>query len=156
MTAGKKFGVDGAIIQHSSIQESGATYRRVGGSARVAGRVALPRDRRCTSASFLLLVYVAAGLYPTFTPFACSRSLNVQRRSRGSATLPVTRTDTPIRPNADICLPHADPPVSRHTDTFPLFGCRWRSQDFCQTLWSEFAIGIGHIVPDTGAIQDGH
>src|SRR5271166_6276674 len=32
--------------------------------------------------------YAAAALYPTFTPFACSSSMNLQRRSRGIVTLP--------------------------------------------------------------------
>src|SRR5271165_7013649 len=60
-------------------------YRRIGVAARVTGRVALPRDRRCRAGNFPLLI-------------SCSRSMNVQRRSRGSATLP---RRTPTRRYAD-------------------------------------------------------
>ena len=59
------------------------TYRRA------RGRVALLRDRRCWKLPFA--DYATADLDPTFTPFACSRSMNAQRRSRRSATRPVTR-----------------------------------------------------------------
>ena len=82
---------------------------RIGGSAYRRGRDALPRDPalhvlipwesifdlslwlgRPSGLAWKLPFadYAAATLYPTFTPFACSRFLNVQRRSRGSATLP--------------------------------------------------------------------
>ena len=53
----------------------------------------------------------AAVLYPTFSSFARSLSMNVQRRSRGSATLPVTRAATPTRRSAHT-------PVRPHTASF--------------------------------------
>ena len=113
--------------------------RRVGVSPsdafpRVTGRVALPRDRRCASGKpFPVRVVgrVALPARPAFARFckldpsadlvpqlfvlsarlfcACSCFMDVQRRSRGSATLPNARervsdvryADTPRRPHAD-------------------------------------------------------
>ena len=68
------------------------------------GRVALPRDRRCTSENFPLLITLGNSL--SWVP-CCSRFMDVQRRSRGSATLPHhTRRDAdmPIR----VFPPYAD------------------------------------------------
>ena len=50
------------------------------------GRVALPRDRRRVW-ELTLADHVAAALCPTFTPFSLFTFLDVQRRSRRSATL---------------------------------------------------------------------
>jgi len=44
--------------------------------------------------------------------------MNVRRRSRRSATLPVTRADTPTRRHADTpTRRHADTPTRRYADT---------------------------------------
>src|ERR1700675_4664506 len=51
-----------------------------------ARRVALPRDRRCTFGNFPLLITPPQPLYPTFMPFPCSRSMDLQRRTRESAS----------------------------------------------------------------------
>jgi hypothetical protein len=106
----------------SAGRRAGETYRRIGGSAgRHAwrGRVALPRDRRCTSGNFPFADYAATALYPTFTPFCLfkfyERATPVARER--NPTVP----RVPIRRPADTFLPHADPPtrrfVSPHTPT---------------------------------------
>src|SRR5271165_4650567 len=53
------------------------------------------------------LIALPGALYLPFTPFACLRSMNMQRRSRRSATLPPR-----ARPHADTC-PH-QPPATSH------------------------------------------
>jgi hypothetical protein len=83
------------------------------------GRVALPRDRRCTSGNFPFADYAATALYPTFTPFCLfkfyERATPVARER--NPTVP----RVPIRRPAVSFLPHADPPtrrfVSPHTPT---------------------------------------
>ena len=85
------------------------------------GRVALPRDRRCTSGNFPLLITPPQPFILRSLLFACSSSMNVQRRSRGSATLPrhaCRYADTPTRRHADSSLPHADPPTRRYAVSF--------------------------------------
>jgi hypothetical protein len=80
------------------------------------GRVALPRDRRCTSGNFPFADYAATALYPTFTPFCLFKFYNVQRRSRGSATLPryaCRYADTPTRRFVSPARRPADPPIRR-------------------------------------------
>jgi len=68
----------------------------------------LPRRRSCTSRldTSLLLIELDGALYLPFTPFACLRSMNVQRRSRRSATL-----SRRARPHADTCQ-HQPPATS--------------------------------------------
>src|SRR5271165_5964316 len=88
---------------------------RVGVSAydaavRVAGRDALPRDPALHVWKLPFADYAAGALCPTFSLFAFSRSMNVQRRSRGSATLPrhaCKYADTLIRRHADTRPPKA-------------------------------------------------
>src|SRR5271166_795663 len=66
-------------------RNGGSAGRRVGTRGAVGLRSARPalHVRKLPFAD-----YAAAALYPTFTPFACSSSMNLQRRSRGIATLP--------------------------------------------------------------------
>ena len=76
-------------------------YRRVGvGSRSRATGVARPGNvpLPITGWRSTLIVFLRS------RPSSCSRSMNVQRRSRGSATLPATRIHTPIRR-------YADPPI---------------------------------------------
>ena len=132
----------------------GTTKRRVSACRHAwRGRVALPRDRRCTSGNFPLLITPPQPFILRSLLFACSSSMNVQRRSRGSATLPchacryadplfrspirryATRrpadppfrfSRTPTRRYAVSSLPLADPPTRRHAVSFlPL----WRYFD---------------------------
>jgi hypothetical protein len=127
VSACRRVGVSGETKRRVGVsagRRAGETYRRVGGSAyRHAwrGRVALPRDRRCTSGNFPFADYAATALYPTFTPFCLFKFYNVQRRSRGSATLPCHAcryADPPTRRPAVSFLPHADPPTRPYADTF--------------------------------------
>ena len=102
-TAGRRIGVSA----YGEKRNGGSACGRNETAGRHAwrGRVALPRDRRCTSGNFPLLITPPQPFVLRSLLFACSSSMDVQRRSRGSATLP-----------RHACRP-ADAPTRRHADT---------------------------------------